>query len=161
MGTYRNGSDPWSSATMGHPDVNDFLKIAEKQSGMKLDWYKEYWINSTKTIDYNIDSLWEEGGKTKVRLNRMGLMPMPVDLQITFKDGTKELHYIPMNLMYGEKPVEDAAIPRKTYEAWKWTHSTYTIETNKKLADFSVVEIDPSLRMADVDRKNNKLELKW
>ena len=144
-----------------HPNDADFIRIAEKVSGMKLDWYKEYWVNSTKTIDYNIDSLWEEAGKTKVRLSRIGLMPMPIDLQITFKDGSKEMHYIPMNLMYGEKPDEDPTVPRKIYEPWKWTHSTYTIETSRKLADFTMVEIDPSLRLADVDRKNNKLELKW
>ncbi len=144
-----------------HPNAADFIRIAEKVSDMKLDWYKEYWINSTKTIDYKIDSLWEEGGKTKLRLMRMGLMPMPIDLQLTFKDGTKELHYIPMNLMYGEKPVEDAALSRKTYEPWKWTHSSYTVETSRKLTDISVAEIDPSLRMADIDRKNNRLELKW
>jgi hypothetical protein len=137
------------------------MRIAEKVSDMKLDWYKEYWINSTKTIDYNIDSLWEEGGKTKVRMSRIGLMPMPIDLQITFKDGTKELHYVPMNLMYGIKSDEDPAIPRIVYEPWKWTHSTYTIETTRKLAEFAVVEIDPSLRLADVERKNNKLDLKW
>jgi Peptidase family M1 domain len=144
-----------------HPNVSDFIRIAEKVSDMKLDWYKEYWVNSIKTIDYSIDSLWEESGKTKVRLNRIGLMPMPIDLQITFKDGGKEIHYIPMNLMYGEKPVEDLAIPRKVYEPWKWTHSSYTIETTRKLADFTIVEIDPSLRLADVERKNNKLDLKW
>jgi hypothetical protein len=144
-----------------HPNAADFFRVAEKLSDMKLDWYKEYWINSTKTIDYGIDSLWEEGGKTKVRLIRIGLMPMPIDLQITFKDGSKELHYISMNLMYGEKPVEDSAISRKIYEPWKWTHSTYTIETNKKLSDFTVVEIDASQRMADVERKNNRLELRW
>ena len=144
-----------------HPNAADFMRVAEKVSDMKLDWYKEYWINSTKTIDYSIDSLWEEGGKTKVRLQRIGLMPMPIDLQLTFKDGTKELHYIPMNLMYGEKPVEDSTISRKVYEPWKWTHSTYIIETNRKLTDFTVVEIDPSQRMADVERKNNRLELKW
>ena len=144
-----------------HPNAADFIRIAEKVSDMKLDWYKEYWVNSTKTIDYAIDSLWEEGGITKVRMNRIGLMPMPIDLQITFKDGTKELHYVPMNLMYGEKPVENPAIPRKIYEPWKWTHYTYTIETSRKLADFTTVEIDPSLRLADVERKNNKLELKW
>lgn len=144
-----------------HPNAADFIRISEKVSGMKLDWYKEYWVNSTKTIDYNIDSLWEEAGKTKVRLSRIGLMPMPIDLQITFKDGSKEMHYIPMNLMYCEKPDEDPTVPRKIYEPWKWTHSTYTIETSRKLADFTMVEIDPSLRLADVDRKNNKLELKW
>lgn len=144
-----------------HPNAADFMRIAEKVSDMKLDWYKEYWINSTKTIDYKIDSLWEEGGKTKIRLFRIGQMPMPIDLQLTFKDGTKELHYVPMNLMYGEKGTEDASISRIVYEPWKWTHSTYTIETSRKLAECTVVEIDPSLRMADVDRKNNKLELKW
>jgi Peptidase family M1 domain len=144
-----------------HPNAADFMRIAEKVSDMKLDWYKEYWINSTKTIDYKIDSLWEDGGKTKIRLYRIGQMPMPIDLQLTFKDGTKELHYVPMNLMYGEKGTEDAAISRIVYEPWKWTHSTYTIETSRKLAECTVVEIDPSLRMADVDRKNNKLELKW
>ncbi len=144
-----------------HPNAADFIRVAEKVSDMKLDWYKEYWVNSTKTIDYSIDSLWEEGGKTKIRLSRIGLMPMPIDLQLTFKDGSKELHYIPMNLMYGEKPIEDSTITRKTYEPWKWTSSTYTVETNRKLADFTIVEIDPSQRMADVERKNNRLELKW
>jgi hypothetical protein len=144
-----------------HPNSSDFIRIAEKVSDMKLDWYKEYWINSTRTIDYSIDSLWEEGGKTNVRLNRIGLMAMPIDLQITFKDGGKELHYIPLNLMYGEKPEENAAIPRKIYEPWKWTHSTYTIATTRKLSEFGSVEIDPSLRLADTDRKNNKLDLKW
>ncbi len=144
-----------------HPNASDFIRVAEKVSDMKLDWYKEYWINSTKTIDYSIDSLWEEGGKTNVRLNKIGLMPMPIDLQLTFKDGTKELHYIPLDLMYGEKPIEDSTVIRKIYDAWKWTHPTYVIETSHKLTDIIIVEIDPSRRMADIERKNNKLELKW
>jgi hypothetical protein len=128
---------------------------------MKLDWYKEYWINGIKTIDYAIDSLWEENGKSKVRITKLGLMPMPIDVQLTFKDGSKEAHYIPMNLMYGNKPIEDSATSRYNYPSWKWTHPSYIIETNRKISDFSIVEIDPSLRMADVDRKNNKLALKW
>lgn len=144
-----------------HPNAGDFIRVAEKVSDMKLDWYKEYWINSTKAIDYTIDSLWEEGGKTKIRLRREGYMPMPIDFQLTFKDGTKELHYIPLYLMFGQKPVEDAAIPRIVYDPWKWTHRTYIIETNRKLVDITVAEIDPSQRMADVERKNNRLELKF
>ena len=144
-----------------HPNAADFLRIAEKVSDMKLDWYKEYFVNTTRTIDYSIDSLWAEDGKTKVRIRRIGLMPMPIDLQLTFKDGSKELHYVPLNLMYGEKPVEDPAIPRKVYDAWKWTNDTYVIETEKKLTDITTVDIDPSQRMADTDRRNNKLELKW
>ncbi len=144
-----------------HPNVNDFIRVAEKVSSMKLDWYKEYWVNSTKTIEYSIDSLWEEEGKTKIRIKRNGAMPMPIDFQLSFKDGSKELHYIPMYLMFGEKPAENDSIPRIVYESWKWTHPIYIIETNKKLTDIKFAEIDPSQRMADVERKNNKLELKW
>jgi hypothetical protein len=88
-------------------------------------------------------------------------MPMPVDVKITFKDGSSEWHYVPMYLMFGEKPAEEGQSPRKAYESWKWTHPTYEIATNRKLTDIVTVEIDPSLRMADIDRKNNKLELKW
>ncbi len=144
-----------------HPNISDFIRVAEKVSDMKLDWYKEYWVSSTKTIDYGIDSLWVAAGKTNIRLSDIGLMPMPVDVMITFKDGAKEMHYIPMNLMYGAKPVEDPSVSRKVYEPWKWTSPYYTIQTDRKFADIAVVEIDPSQRMADVERKNNKLELKW
>jgi hypothetical protein len=144
-----------------HPTPTDFIRVAEKVSDMKLDWYKEYFINTTRTIDYAIDSLWEEGGKTKVRISRQGLMPMPIDLRIQFRDGSQETHYIPLDLMYGEKVNETPQIPWFTYQAWKWTHPIFVVETSKKLRDFTVVEIDPSLRLADVDRKNNKLELKW
>ena len=144
-----------------HPNVNDFVRIAEKVSDMKLDWYREYWIHTTKTIDYSIDSLWEEGGKTKVRIKRTGVVSMPIDFQLTFKDGSKELHYVPMYLMFGQKPVEDASVPRLVYEPWKWTHTSYIIETSRRLSDITVGEIDPSQRMADVERRNNKIELKF
>lgn len=141
-----------------HPNVSDFIRVAEKVSDMKLDWYKEYWVNSTKTIDYAFDSLWEEGGKTKIRLKRIGLMPMPIDFQLTFKDGSSEIHYIPLDLMYGAKPAEDAT-DRKVYPAWKWTAETYVIESDRRLADISIAEIDPSQRLADVERQNNKIKL--
>jgi len=144
-----------------HPNPNDFVRIAEKASDMKLDWYKEYWVNSIKTIDYAIDSLWEEGGKTKIRIKKTGLMPMPIDFQLTFRDGSKEIHYVPMYLMFGQKPAEDNSINRVVYESWKWTHPTYVIETSKKLTDIRIAEIDPSQRMADVERKDNRLELNF
>jgi len=144
-----------------HPNANDFMRVAEKTSGLKLDWYKEYWVNTTKTIDYAIDSLWEEDGKTKIRLKNIGKLPMPIDVLIQFKDGSKELAYIPQYFMFGEKPIEDANIPRTNFEAWKWTHPTYTFSISRRLTDVKIIEIDPTQRMADVDRKNNRLELNW
>jgi hypothetical protein len=141
-----------------HPNLNDFMRVAEKVSGMKLDWYKEYWVNTTKTIDYGIDSLWEEGAKTKIRLRRIGKMPMPVDVMIEYRDGTKQLCYIPQYLMFGEKPAEDNT-PRKVYEPWKWTHPEYTFEIDGRIANIKAIEIDPSQRMADIERRSNRLEL--
>lgn len=141
-----------------HPDANDFIRVAEKMSNIKLDWYEEYWVNSTRTIDYAFDSLWEEGGKTKIRISRKGLMPMPVDLKLVFKDNSSEVHYIPLDLMYGEKPAEDAT-DRRVYPAWKWTQDTYTIESTRRIADIAIAEIDPSQRMADVERQNNRIRL--
>ena len=143
-----------------HPNASDFIRIAEKVSGMKLDWYKEYWVYTTKVIDYGIDSVWEEGGKTKIRLRNNGDMPMPIDLLLTNKDGSKELHYIPMYLMFGEKPDENAGAPRVVHESWKWTHPTYIIETTKKPGEITSIEIDPTQRMADINRENNKVDIK-
>jgi hypothetical protein len=141
-----------------HPGATDFVRVAEKVSNIKLDWYKEYWVNSISTIDYAFDSLWEEAGKTSIRIKRVGLMPMPVDLQLTFKDGSTEMHYIPLDLMYGTKPAEDT-ITRKIYPAWKWTDETYIIESDRRLSDIRIAEIDPSQRLADIERKNNKIKL--
>ncbi|MFT3908595.1 MAG: M1 family metallopeptidase [Ferruginibacter sp.] len=144
-----------------HPNASDFIRIAESVSGIKLDWYKEYWIGTTKTINYSIDSLWEENGVSKIRLKRIGQMPMPIDLQLTFKDGTTEMHYVPLNLMFGNKPNENASQKRTEHEEWKWTHPTYIVEFNHRLTDLNKAEIDPTKRMADVERKNNVIELNW
>jgi len=139
-----------------HPNPNDFIRIAEKESGMELDWYKEYWINSTKTIDYAIGDINLVAGKAMVNLRRLGKMPMPVDVLVTYKDGTQELHTIPLNLMYGTKP-QDGNIPMVQHEAWRWTHPEYAMEITRSLKDIKSIEIDPSGRLADVNKVNNKL----
>jgi len=144
-----------------HPTPDDFVHVAERTSGLQLKWYKDYMVNTTMTVDYGIDSLWEDNKKTKIRLRRIGLMPMPIDLQLTFKDGSKELHYVPLDLMFGAKAKEFDSVSRKVYDAWPWTNATYTIETDRRLTDIINAEIDPTQRLADIDRRNNKLELKW
>ncbi|MBU3715012.1 MAG: M1 family metallopeptidase, partial [Ferruginibacter sp.] len=144
-----------------HPNPNDFFRIAEAVSGMELKWYKMYWTQTTKTIDYGIDSLWEENGLSKIRLKRIGQMPMPIDFQLVFKDGHSEIHSIPLDLMYGAKRPEISGLNWITENEWKWTSTTYSISVKGRLKDIVRLEIDPTKRMADVDRKNNLLELKW
>jgi hypothetical protein len=85
---------------------------------------------------------------------------MPIDVMLQFKDGSKIMAYIPQYLMFGAKPIEDS-IPRTVFAPWRWTHPFYTFEIDGDLRSLKSIEIDPSRRMADVERKNNKLELTW
>ena len=144
-----------------HPNPNDFVRVAEEVSGLQLDWYRTYFVNTTKTIDYGIDSLWEEKGRMRVRLRSKGNMPMPVDVQLTFKDGSREMAYIPQYLMFGAKENEDPSVKRTVCAPWRWTHPTYEFEIDRKLTDLKSIEIDPTQRMADMERKDNRLEIDW
>ena len=139
-----------------HPNPNDFIRVAEKRSGMELDWYKEYFINSTKTIDYAVGDINVVEGKATLTMKRIGRMPMPLDVLITYKDGKQEIHNIPLDLMYGVKPAEDAT-ERIVEKPWRWTHPEYKFTISRGIQDIKSIEIDPSMRLADINRNNNKL----
>ncbi|HCL05257.1 MAG TPA: peptidase M1 [Chitinophagaceae bacterium] len=139
-----------------HPNPNDLIRVAEKRSGMELDWYKEYWINSTKTIDYAVGDINVENGKTTLSVKRVGKMPMPIDVLVTYKDGSQEMHVISLDLMYGTKPAENE-IPRTVHAPWRWTHPEYKFSIGKGIQEIKSIEIDPSMRLADINRNNNKL----
>jgi hypothetical protein len=141
-----------------HPNANDFIRVAEKVSGLTLQWYKEYWVYSTKTIDYKIAniSMNDEVNKPQITIERVGKMPMPLDILITYKDGSREMHYIPLDLMLGNKNAEDAT-SRIIHDEWRWTHPSYKFTIDKKIIDIKSIEIDPTFRMADMNRINNKI----
>jgi hypothetical protein len=143
-----------------HPNPADFIDVAENTSGIKLDWYKEYWCGTTKKIDYAIDSLWEENGVSKIRIKRIGQLPMPIDLQLTKKDGSVDTYTIPLNLMLAAKQKDEGVTPIIA-EEWRWTHPTYILEIKTGLRDLKKVEIDATHRLADVDRKNNSIEINF
>src|SRR5690606_6602090 len=92
-----------------HPTPNDFKRSAEKVSGMQLDWYLIDFAQTTNTIDYGIKEVSTEGENTKVTMERIGLMPMPIDVMVFYNDGTSESFYMPLQMMRGEKanPYED------------------------------------------------------
>jgi hypothetical protein len=131
----------------------------EKVSGLELKWYMSYWINTTKKIDYGIRNVVASEENTLVTLERVGEFPMPIDLVVTYKDGSTKMIYIPLNEMLGKKPIEDSKVPRKDNDAWPWVNPTYVVQVDGPLSGIKSIEIDPSLRMADVERKNNKVVL--
>ncbi|GAB2778489.1 M1 family metallopeptidase [Rhabdobacter roseus] len=138
-----------------HPNPNDFKRIMEKESGLELDWYLEDWVGTTKTIDYGIKEVAAVGNKTTVVLERIGKMPMPLDVVVSYKDGTQENRYIPLEMMRGEKKPEKTYANTILMTDWAWTYPEYGFTIDRPLADIQRIAIDPSLRLADMDLSNN------
>ncbi|MCR8667266.1 M1 family metallopeptidase [Aestuariibaculum sp. M13] len=128
-----------------HPTRTDFIRVAEKVSGLELDWYLNDWTRTTNTIDYGVKVI----NGDNIILERIGLMPMPIDLTVTYTDGTTEDFYIPLQMMRGEKPTS-ATIAAD----WAWAYPVYTLKANKAVKS---VQIDPKNMMADINRENNKM----
>ena len=137
-----------------HPNPNDFKRIVEKESGLELDWYFEQWVNTINYIDYNIQSAEKIKKETEVKLERIGLMPMPIDIVVTLKDGTQKTYYIPLGVMRGEKAPENK-LERTILPDWPWTHPNYSFKIDVPMKKIKHIVIDPSLRMADIDLMNN------
>lgn len=147
-----------------HPTPNDCVRSFEKTSGLELDWYLQYWMNSTQTIDYKIDSVYsKDNNSTTIRLHRKGNMPMPIDLMVEKADGHKTFHTISLDLMYGHKTMLSNTRER-TYVAveqvWPWTNPFYELTLPFKTSELKLIQIDPENRMADVDRDNNSKLIK-
>jgi acetolactate synthase small subunit len=142
-----------------HPSPNDFIHVMEKAGGMSLKWYLSYMLNTTKQIDYAINRVEARKGKTNINLERIGDFPMPVDLDITYRDGSKSTINIPLQIMRGAKPAESDSIDYRVAEDWPWTNENYSITLDKPISEIARITIDSSGRMADINRENNTIEL--
>lgn len=140
-----------------HPNPNDFIRIMEKESGLELDWYKEYMVYSTKTIDYGFETVFEEGGKTFVTLKKIGKFPMPVEVTVKYNDGSEELVYIPLRIMRGEKSFDKGTNVKKL-EDWPWVYNTYTFELDSDVANIKSMVIDAGSQTADTETSNNSFD---
>ena len=137
-----------------HPLPNDFRRIAERVSGIQLKWYLTDWTQTIKTIDYGIKSVEGDETKTIIKIERIGSMPMPLEILVNFKDKPSEVHYIAIPLMRGEKQN-----PYKTkwtvHKDWPWAHTEYELIIDHPKSKIKDIFIDPSYYMADTNRDNN------
>lgn len=131
-----------------HPTPNDFIRVAEKVSGIQLEWYLNYWTRTIKYIDYSVSL----ADKNSIKLERLGSMAMPIDLTVTYTDGSTEDFYLPLTMMYGTKPTD-----AKILESWSWVAPSYTLNTEKEIER---VQVDPSQLLADIDPGNNTASIK-
>ncbi|MDB9976226.1 M1 family metallopeptidase [Flavobacteriaceae bacterium] len=132
-----------------HPSPNDFKRVAEKVSDLELEWYLNDWTRTAEKIDYAIT--YNEGIAV---LERKGLIPMPIELVVTFKDETKKHYYIPTDLMRGVK--KELSSSFEILPSWGWASPFYSFPLQKEVVK---IEIDPSGLLADVDLKNNLYKL--
>jgi len=142
-----------------HPTPNDIKRTAERVSGANLDWYLTDWMGTTNTIDYGIAEVNKDGNSTKITLERIGRMPMPIDILVEYTDGTKESFYIPLRMMSFEKENQTPAIKRTVLSDWAWAYPTYSFDVNSNKTIKKII-IDPSKFMADVKQADNTYEIK-
>ena len=140
--------DEWA---FSHPGPVDFKRVMERESGLELDTYFQYMLNSTHHVDVAITAVRITEDSTFIDLERIGKLPLPVDLRITTAGGQVMDHHIPQVVTQGHRPLAEgeALLP-----AWPWTHPTYTVALAGSMPG-STFEIDAERWTADADRKNN------
>jgi len=122
-----------------HPTPADFFRSMNDGVGEDLSYFWRGWFFRTDVVDQAVDSVLtrrDSSGTslTGIFLSSPGGLPMPVDLRLTFADGS----------------VENARLP---VEAWyEGNHFLYVRQFPKELVK---VEIDPDKNFPDVRRQNN------
>ena len=121
-----------------HPTPADFFRTMDDALGEDLSWFWRGWFYRTDVVDQAVDSVrtrTDTSGTTAfVFLSSPGGLPMPVDLRLTFANGTTENKRLPVEI---------------------WFLGNHAIYDRKVTADLVKVEIDPEQDFPDVRRGNN------
>jgi aminopeptidase N len=116
------------------PMPADFFRTMEDASGVDLDWFWKGWFYGTGNIDLGINAVVPYNGKSLAILSNKGDFPMPVLLEITYTDDTKERVMLPV-------------------EIWQrgdnWNHLIQSTKTVKS------VVIDPDKILPDINLGND------
>ena len=147
--------DYFNSWSFKHPTPNDFIRCAEKASGLELDWYLTDWTRTDNVIDYGIKSVEKNEQNTEIVIERIGLVPMPTELEIEYADGEIIKYYIPLRMMRGEKPTDETTI---VLNDWAWAYPTYSLLLNNN-KEVKKITLDPEKKVADINLDNNSLVL--
>ena len=138
-----------------HPTPFDVEKVAEDVSGLRLDWFFEQFLNTTRTLDYAVEKMASaragDHWTTTLTLARRDDVVMPVDLRLTLADGSIRWVNIPLTIMEGHKPVPGDWV---VAAPWAWTSPAYTLTLDLP-AKLVRAEIDPLGLTPDLNRLNN------
>lgn len=117
-----------------HPTPADFFRLMRDASGMDLDWFWRDWVFTTARLDQAVDSIGRAQDGEKVFLSNRGSMMLPLEMDLTFTDGSTERVRLPV-------------------EMWnQGSRFAYRLRSAKEVRR---VVIDPRRVFPDVDRANN------
>jgi curved DNA-binding protein CbpA len=121
-----------------HPLPYDFFFTFDNVSEKKLDWFWKPWFFERGFPDPAIKKVKTEKGKSEITIVNNGIIPVPVDVVITFSDSTtKKLHY--------------------SADVWK-NRNKFKVNLSSKKEIIKVELL--SARMPDVEKENNLWEVK-
>ena len=129
-----------------------FLTEHECETGDVIDVI-DYGIKNVESVTYDVQ-------RTGISLERIGRIPMPMDILVEYTDGTEESFYIPLRMMSFEKENPYPEIKRTVLSDWAWANPNYFFEVPKAKTSIKKITIDPSGLMADVKKDNNVYEVK-
>lgn len=147
----RNYVQEWKFA---HPYPEDLRQSFIHYTKTDLNWFFDQWLETTKKIDYKIQKVKHLGNfKYEIYFRRIGEQQMPLEFQVTDKSGQTDNFYIP-NTSFQKKPEKPTTILPKWYGWGKKLNPIYkaTVELDDKIKK---IEIDPTERLADIDRSDN------
>lgn len=99
-----------------HVNEERFRRVCEDVSGMDLALFFEQWLHTRKICDYKLEGVKKsryenkEGYRIDVHIERLGEIVMPLILEVTLEDGSKETFPIDGRL---RKIKETFDLPRK------------------------------------------------
>lgn len=142
-----------------HPNPTDFRRIIEKETGFELAWFFNDWIGTTHHVDYGIEKVVTKDTTTQVTLSNKGTMPMPIEVYVTYTDGTSEIFYYPLRMMRKDKTSFNGIKATKVSD-WPWTNPTMVLQINKPKTEIKSIHLNHTHRLPDINPDNNFWENK-
>jgi hypothetical protein len=68
-----------------HPSPWDYMFFMNNELGQNLEWFWNYWLFTTESVEGSIQEVKTENGTTTIRVKQSGEMPSPVVLKVEFE----------------------------------------------------------------------------
>jgi Peptidase family M1 domain len=95
---FREYSRRWA---FKHPQPADFFRTMESVSGEDLAWFWRGFFFTTGSVDQAVESVRQANGQAMVTVRNFGSAVMPIELELTFSDGTTQVLHYPVEVWFG------------------------------------------------------------